>query len=403
MCAAAAGGADGGLPLVDAGPVDAGVPDDDAGSAGGVDAGRPDAGPPPMAANDVTVGGGFACARTYGHEVFCWGYNSNGQLGNPVMQINTVYDPTRVNGLSDVTAVAAADNHACALGSVSGDVGIYCWGDSSSGALGTAAGQAAGVPHRVNVDDSVHESAVDLQTGADSTCVLTSDDEVWCWGPGVPGYVVGSPLRINAFTGAVRLHVSSGAICAKLQTGVRCLDQSGVMRSLCSSGPGARECESLDDAADFQFTASNACRIDGADAVGKLWCAGENEFGVAAPELPADMAIDFAQLDDVLPSSTKQVALGDQHACALGVDATVRCWGRNLWFSTAQAEAFGDPCSVDALCHEPEAVAALPDITDLDAFRNFTCAVADDGALWCWGALGSDLRFGPYRYVIPED
>src|SRR5690606_13036427 len=189
-------------------------------------------------------------------------------------------------------------------------------------------------------------------------------------------------LRVDVFDGAIRLHVSDAAICAKLQTGVRCLDQPGLVQTFCTSGVGARECEPLDDALGFQFTASNVCRLEGSDRVGSLSCAGDNDFGVAIPGLPGDMAVDFSNLDPGF--STAKLALGSQHACALGNDSKVRCWGRNRWASTGQDETFGTPCSTDALCHTPLEVPAVPNATDLDAFGAFNCAVADDGAVWCW-------------------
>lgn len=403
-CAEALLDDDGGTPIddlpADAGPeVDGGdVVEHDAGAPD--DAGESDAGPPPMSANHVATGGGFACAVTFAEEVFCWGYNSNGQLGNTTMATNVAYLPTRVPLLSDVRKLAAARDHACAIGTYNGSDGVFCWGTSASGELGLAPGQAAGVPHRVNLDDDVHAAAVDLQTGTSDTCVLTSDDEVWCWGPSVPGYTAGFPLRIDAFTGALNLRVSDGALCATLQTGVRCLDQPGVVGDLCTSGVGALECDALDDAVAFTFTAQNACRLDGGDSAGALRCGGANDFGVVIPSAPTNAGYTFTPVEPGYSTST--IALGDQHACALGVDSKVRCWGRNLWFATGQAEDVGEPCSSGAVCHEALVVPDLPAVTDLDTFGFFTCAVAGDGAVWCWGALGSDVRFAPQRYALPE-
>lgn len=400
---------DGGAPLADAG-VDGGTRDDagpiDPGDVDGGprdDGGTGDAGPPPMAANDITVGGGFACARTYGDEAYCWGYNSNGQLGIADTTVNKIHPPSRVTGLSDVRAIAAGENHACALARAFGEDGIWCWGDSANGALGTEPGQELGLPHRVEVDDAVHESAVDLQTGVSSTCVRTSDGDVWCWGPLVPDYTAGNPVRIDALSGAIRLHVSDGAICAKLSTGgVRCLDQPGAVRSLCDSGTLSLPCPDLLTAETFRFTASNACRVDAGDSVGALHCGGSNEFGVVYPTSPSSNQWEFTPLEEWIDYSIKQVTLGDQHACALGHDSIVRCWGRNLRYSTGQPDDVGEPCSNQSTCHEPLVVPGLPDITDLDTFRSLTCGVADDGALWCWGLLGGETGFAPERYVIPD-
>src|SRR5690606_13442329 len=128
-------------------------------------------------------------------------------------------------------------------------------GQSADGELGLPPGQTAGVPHRVGLDDETHASVVDLQTGARSTCVRTSANEVWCWGPGVPGATVGEPKKITQLTGAIRLHVGHAAICARLSTGtLRCLNQTGAVSTYCNAAGGELQCPELATAVDFAIT-----------------------------------------------------------------------------------------------------------------------------------------------------
>lgn len=83
----------------------------------------------------VTAGLEHMCALM-GGQVWCWGQNINGQLGD-----NTVINrssPTLVAGLTGVVDISAGVQHTCALNDVqaSGVGQISCWGGNGFGALG---------------------------------------------------------------------------------------------------------------------------------------------------------------------------------------------------------------------------------------------------------------------------
>ena len=84
----------------------------------------------PVPVTGIAMGGGFGCAfgGTSG-GVTCWGDNADGELGQytpggPALSV-------AVTQLSNVTAVTASDQHACAL---SGGI-VSCWGDNTYGQL----------------------------------------------------------------------------------------------------------------------------------------------------------------------------------------------------------------------------------------------------------------------------
>ena len=129
----------------------------------------------------LAVGGSFACALTGEGSVWCWGANGAGQLGaeagetcftdSPCSSV-----PLQVEGLSNVTAIAAGRRHACALS----DLGrVSCWGNNSSGQLGD--GTEIDRPAPVDVA-GLDEKVVIVTAGDQHTCVLTNANEVKCWG-----------------------------------------------------------------------------------------------------------------------------------------------------------------------------------------------------------------------------
>jgi alpha-tubulin suppressor-like RCC1 family protein len=94
------------------------------------------------------------CGLTAGAEVFCWGWNHKGQLGStstrdactPLTSIpnqTCSYVPIKVAGLTNVRALDAGIEHTCAL--VAGGQ-MFCWGENSSGQLGDGTGVAKSTP-----------------------------------------------------------------------------------------------------------------------------------------------------------------------------------------------------------------------------------------------------------------
>ncbi len=80
----------------------------------------------------ISVGGGHTCAIDSEKDIWCWGLNKYGQLGNG--SYTDSLTPVKVQGLSeDVQVVSAGGSHTCAL-TVSG--AVKCWGYNDNGALG---------------------------------------------------------------------------------------------------------------------------------------------------------------------------------------------------------------------------------------------------------------------------
>jgi alpha-tubulin suppressor-like RCC1 family protein len=83
----------------------------------------------------VAAGVWHTCALK-GGQVYCWGRNNYGQLGDGTTTQRTT--PTLVAngamGNSGVTAVAAGFYHTCAIKSGA----LYCWGRNAEGQLGNA-------------------------------------------------------------------------------------------------------------------------------------------------------------------------------------------------------------------------------------------------------------------------
>lgn len=145
--------------------------------------------PGAMTARPVTDidGGTFHTCAAAGGSAYCWGIRANGQIGDGGGITGTQDAPARVALPAGVvvTDVAAGGGTACALAT---DGAAYCWGSNTDGQLGsTAVGIGGSTDTPVAVDRSLLPEGVTFTSvvvGESHACATASDDEVYCWGAG---------------------------------------------------------------------------------------------------------------------------------------------------------------------------------------------------------------------------
>ncbi|CAN5482903.1 hypothetical protein BH09MYX1_BH09MYX1_36310 [soil metagenome] len=88
-------------------------------------------------ASQVAAGDHASCAVTTAGEVQCWGDDTFGQLGDGAQSATPapvfVKGPGGTGKLSNVKKVAVAYGYACAL---TNDKNVFCWGHNDHGQLG---------------------------------------------------------------------------------------------------------------------------------------------------------------------------------------------------------------------------------------------------------------------------
>ena len=121
------------------------------------------------------------CAIVGSGAVKCWGANDNGQLGdNSIVQRLTPVDVVGLGG--GVAAVATGATHSCALTTAGG---VKCWGDNSQRSARRRLDRRSG---STPVDVSGLASGVKaIAAGDNHTCALTNAGGVKCWGQNTHG------------------------------------------------------------------------------------------------------------------------------------------------------------------------------------------------------------------------
>ena len=93
----------------------------------------------------VSAGGAYTCGVTTAGAAYCWGANFSGQLGTGTFSGLSLV-PAPVSGGLVFGAVSAGGTHTC--GRTTGGT-VYCWGSNSDGELGNGSTSGSAVPVRV--------------------------------------------------------------------------------------------------------------------------------------------------------------------------------------------------------------------------------------------------------------
>jgi len=144
-------------------------------------------------------------------EVFAWGLNEAGRLGDGTTTRRTT--PVQVVNLDNVTAIAAGADHSVAI--VAGNV--YTWGEGSRGQLGSGTTTDRTRPLEVSQAGGIPDIGF-IGCGRDTTYAIGTNGQLWDWGHndnGQLGYGMTStrqttPRMVVGISDAVEAHGGRG-------------------------------------------------------------------------------------------------------------------------------------------------------------------------------------------------
>jgi alpha-tubulin suppressor-like RCC1 family protein len=129
---------------------------------------------PAPTVRQVTAGAKHSCALDTTGAVFCWGDNSRGQLGAEAPGQSSV--PVKIALSGPAVSIASGDNHTCAVVATE----VLCWGSNTRHQLGNYKVPTIGAV--VRVDDLEGITPTTVVAGVDSSCTVTADRDLYCWG-----------------------------------------------------------------------------------------------------------------------------------------------------------------------------------------------------------------------------
>lgn len=227
----------------------------------------------------ISSGAFHTCALLTGGAVKCWGYNSNGQLGNGTDSPSRT--PINVSGLSSgVTAISAGGFHTCAITSGGG---LKCWGMNDSGQLGDGTTTDKLTPTSVS---GLASGVIMVSSAADHTCAVLAGGAAKCWGYNAHGQIGDTTSTSKSVPTAV----------TGLTSGVTAISADGNHTCAILTGGTAK-------------------------------CWGNNDFGQIGDTTTTSKSDPTAVTG--LTSGVTAITIGAFHSCAILADGAAKCWGAN--------------------------------------------------------------------------
>ncbi len=290
-------------------------------------------------------------------QLFCWGYNSYGSLGNTDLSTALVdeFVPQAVllgNDLDNNWVEVKADFiHTCGIRQQTNGSTLWCWGNGGSGQLGNGLYESSLIPSQVmsTLGSAIPDTDwINVAVGVDHSCGIRADSTLWCWG-------------LNTYGGLGNPAQPSSQL-APIQEGTFAVDWIKVY--------------------------AHQYQTCGLKRSGEISCWGKNNFGQAGnaslskygEQLPTLFAVN---------DSWSEVALGDEYTCAIN-DANsltpnaVSCWG------SAERNYLGGDAAETAL---PVQVGLATDWLDVSTSIRFTYeftlgirGTSVDNSMYSWGS-----------------
>lgn len=284
------------------------------------------------------IGAGYssACYLQSDNSLWCWGSDSDGQIGNGASVTTDQESPVLVSA-SSYAKIYSGDRSNCAIKL---DGTAECWGLNTSGKLGTTSGDKD-APSPVVGGYIWSELS---PGGSEHGCGIQTDGTAWCWGA----------------------------------------DGNGQLGN--GAGGSSTSPTQVSDSGPWAHIATGGSTTCGVKTDGSLWCWGLDDKGqLGNDSLLADAQIPVPVVE---PGPWVTAAVSQSYACGIKTDGTMWCWGVN----DQGAACLGEETFPATTTHLPKRVGDHGPWVDVkasvaNALGYYTGALKSDGSYWVCGGL----------------
>lgn len=330
----------------------------------------------------IGAGAGFSAGLSTDGNVYAWGDNGYGQLGQGNLRDSLL--PLQVRGLSGVNALAVGDFHTMALRR---DGTVWGWGSNHYGQLGIGSRvTGATMPVQVSGLSSVRSLSANLY----QSVALRHDGSVWAWGRnGARTSAAPAPVPNLADAKAIAAGFDYALAVRKDGTvwgwGVNNAGQLGKRLGLYTL---PTRVEGIDKAVSVAASSQHAMALR---TDGSVWSWGTNSYGQMGIDAysAGPTRISALPMPSNGASGVRQIAAGAYNSAVLYSDGSVWSWGSNHYGQVA-----------DGTSHNRRAPVRLNTVGNVvamavsDGFVIFLQAdgTAQGAGLNTSGALGNNTR-----------
>lgn len=349
----------------------------------------------------VSLGENHSCALDNNRALWCWGSNERGQLGlSSVIEEERLFS-SKVAQLVDffdfgLIDLSLGENHSCVL---SEDYQIFCWGE----------GHFIGHSMRDMQDTDFidfpleifdHPEADDyrlLSSSLKHTCAVTESNQIFCWGRSVLMDALysreeqdllnyGRPLLLNQpeeIASINKIYSADERLCL--------IDDEGELWCLGKVLDGQEEGDDYD--LDFQLipfpenvtsfidtcsSKNHSCTLDSG---GQAWCWGLNNEGQLGSEDDLGFSHELLRVFQEEGQAFTSLSCGAKSTCALDEQGQLWCWGNNRFSQLGILNAAAQILQATRI-QVPFRVDHWLSVSSGSRHR---CAIDEKSQIWCWG------------------
>lgn len=348
---------------------------------------------------EISAGYSHTCGVTNRGSGYCWGWNSDGQLGNNSTDRATSPEPVDLaSGESGYVMISAGNAHTCGLGETGN---VYCWGKGMEGQLGIGSAGVGGslVPLLVPLPSGVTRFT-SVGVGAQHSCAIADTGDAYCWGWNGYGQLGDNtvvtnqnPVRVQgAGVNFVEISASRTHTCAISdadeaycwgnnshgQLGDNSTTQRNAPVKVNNRSGLLTEFRSISANGILHDNTNASCSItnDGA------YCWGSNAFAQLGTGSHTSSNV---PVKVNLPSGSAYTSIamgGNGFACGVIDVGAAYCWGDNAGYGQIGNGSMLGNSAVTSVTM-PSGVTGY---TAIETGDEHICAISTDDRLFCWGA-----------------
>lgn len=349
---------------------------------------------------EISSGGLHTCGMNTNGQVYCWGSNDWGKIGNGnVSYAYVAYDPTAVSSSLVFTQISAGETVSCGLITTGS---VYCWGTLSDS-------WSYPTPTLISTDQVFSE----VTTGYRYACGITEAGKAYCWGSnnadinrnlGTLGNNsdTDSDLPVPVYGNFVfqkidakEVHTCGLTIDGKIFCwGLNALE-SGLIGAASSVYASPIPIQVQSNQVFSQISVGERVNC-GLTTIGKAYCWGNNYSGQIGNNSHIDSPVPMSVVTSVI---FDKISAGSGRTCALTVDGNPYCWGLNI-----------TPIFTYEEWLVPVAISGGVNFMQISSADRYTCGITTDAKSYCWNienygefGLGDPGagQYGTHYYPLP--
>jgi len=333
----------------------------------------------------VSLGDDHSAAITEDGDLYLWGNNWYGQLGNGTQEDSS----TPIKIMENVTSVSL-DSHSAAI---TEDGSLYLWGNNWYGQLGNG---ATGYGNISNILIKIMENVISVSLGGSHSAGITEDGSLYLWGNNRYGQLGNGttknssiPIKIMENVASVSLGYGHSAAITKegdlYLWGDNDYGQLGNATTELSSTP----IKIMENVASVSLGNDHSAAIT---KDGSLYLWGNNRYGQLG-----NGATGYGNISNIpikIMENVASVNLGSTHSAAITKDGSLYLWGENAYgrLGNGTTDNSSTPIKI------------MDNVASVSLGYGHSAAITKDKSLYLWGDNDyGQLGNGKYGNGTGED